>query len=305
VSARRVTVRAPAKVNLSLAVLGRRPDGYHELDNVMMTLELGDLVTAEARDEECTLELGGPAASGVPEDGTNLALRGALAVRALAERRGLAPGGVHLTLEKRVPAQAGLGGGSSDAAAAALACAELWGLDPDEREILEALSALGSDCAFFLAARASGLARCTGRGEIVEPLAALDLRWSLALVTPDFGCSTSAVYAAFASPESKRREPLEPRALRAGSLEEARALLSNELEPAAERAHPELARFRARLEELAPRAFRLAGSGSSCFGFFADEADARAVLERLEGAQRGRRYALRGRWVLPARSRGL
>ena len=305
-SARRVTVRAPAKVNLSLAVLGRRPDGYHELDSVMMALELGDVLTAEARGAECTLSLLGPAAAGVPEGGTNLALRGALVVRALAERQGLAPGGVHLTLEKHVPAQAGLGGGSSDAAAAALACAELWGLDPDTPEILAGLAGLGSDCAFFLAARASGLARCTGRGDEVEPLPPLSLPWSLALVTPPFGCSTAAVYGALApSAPGEPRRPLDLQALGAGPLETARRELVNELEPAAERAHPELAGFRAYLEMLAPGAFRLAGSGSSCFGFFADEASARGVLERVGDAHRGRRYALRGRWVLPARSRGL
>jgi 4-diphosphocytidyl-2-C-methyl-D-erythritol kinase len=306
VSARSVTVRAPAKLNLTLAVLGRRPDGYHELDGVMMALELGDVLTAEEGGEECTLSVHGPAAAGVPSGETNLALRSARAVLALAEQRGLAPRGVHLALEKHVPSEAGLGGGSSDAAAAALACAELWGLDPDDPEILAALGALGSDCAFFLAARASGLARCTGRGEIVAPLPPLSLPWSLALVTPDFGCSTAAVYAAFAASATVGpRQPLDARALGVLPLERARTLLVNELEPAAERAHPELAGFRARLEELAPGAFRLSGSGSSCFGFFADADSARSVLARLTGARRGRRYALRGQWVLAARSRGL
>ena len=305
-SARRVTVRAPAKINLMLSVLGRRADGYHELDGVMMALELGDVLTAEAGGMECSLSLHGPAAAGVPSDGTNLALRSVRAVRELAERRGLAPEGVRLVLEKHVPAQAGLGGGSADAAAAALACAELWGLDPDDPEILEALAALGSDCVFFLAARASGLARCTGRGERVEPLPPLSLPWSLALVTPAFGCSTAAVYRALAPEEARgSRPPFDPRALSMGPLDRARALLGNDLEPAAERAHPELKRFRAHLEEHAPGAFRLAGSGSSWFGFFDDDASARSALERLHGESRGRRYALRGQWVLAARSRGM
>jgi 4-diphosphocytidyl-2-C-methyl-D-erythritol kinase len=177
-------------------------------------------------------------------------------------------------------------------------------MDPDDPEILAALASLGSDCAFFLAARASGVARCTGRGEIVEPLAPLRLPWTLALVTPSFGCSTAAVYGAFVLPAPKERPSLAPSTL-ASSLETARTLLVNELERAAERSHPELARFRADLEEIAPGAFRLAGSGSSCFGFFADQAAARAVLERVSGARRGRRYGLRGQWVLPAESRGL
>jgi 4-diphosphocytidyl-2-C-methyl-D-erythritol kinase len=306
VSATRVTVRAPAKVNLALAVLGRRPDGYHEIDTVMMALELGDVLVAEAAGEECTLTVRGPAAAGVPEGAANLALRGALAVRELALRRGRRPAGVRLVLEKHVPAEAGLGGGSSDAAAAAFACARLWDLDPDDTEVLGAVSALGSDCAFFLAARASGLARCTGRGERVESLPPLELPWSLALVTPSFGCSTAAAYGAHLHrPAREPRRPLDPRVLATATLEEARALLANDLAPAAERAQPELASFRAHLDERAPGAFRLAGSGSSCFGFFADERAARAALARVDDATQGRRYALRGQWVLPARSQGM
>jgi len=314
VSARRIAVRAPAKVNLTLEVRGRRPDGHHELDSVMMALELGDELVAELDGERggevagrgCALALGGPAAAGVPGDATNLALRAARAVRAMAAARGLRPEGVRLTLTKHVPAQAGLGGGSADAAAAAFACARLFGLDPDDPEVLRALAELGSDCVFFLAARRSGLARCTGRGERVEPLPALVLPWSLALVTPGFGCSTAAVYRAFAPPEGpERRRPFDPHALGSGGLEQARAGLVNELEAAAERATPELKAFRAHLEEHAPGAFRLAGSGSSCFGFFADDASARSALARLSGGLGGRRYALRGQWVLPARSRGM
>lgn len=305
-SARSIRVRAPAKLNLTLAVLGQRPDGFHELDSVLMALELGDELLAEGGGEGCSLVVQGPAAAGVPSDATNLALRAALAVRALAAARGLRPEGVHLTLTKCVPSQAGLGGGSADAAAAAFACAHLFGLDADDPALLQALAELGSDCAFFLTARHSGLARCTGRGEGVEPLPPLALPWSLALVTPDFGCSTAAVYRAFVAPPTRERpRPFDPRGLGALPLEEARARLVNDLERAAERAQPELAPFRAHLELHAPGAFRLAGSGSSCFGFFADEVSARNALARVQGATRGRRYALRGQWVLPARSRGM
>ena len=302
-SARRVTVRAPAKLNLTLAVRGRRPDGFHELDSLMMALELGDVLTVEAGGGECTLALSGPAAPGVPADGTNLALRAARAVQALAARRGRAPSGVHLSLAKYIPAQAGLGGGSADAAAAAYACALLLDVDPDDPELRENLGELGSDCAFFLAARSTGLARCTGRGERVELLPPLALPWSLALVTPSFGCSTAAVYAAFDERTPRQRPPSNPHS--AGSLAGARALFFNELEPAAERACRELRPFREVLECVAPGAFRLAGSGSSWFGFFEDEPSARDALARLAVELRGRRYGLRGQWVLPARSRGM
>jgi 4-diphosphocytidyl-2-C-methyl-D-erythritol kinase len=298
-----LVLRAPAKVNLSLAVLARREDGFHELDTVLMALELWDELAVEPRPVGLTLAVHGPAASGVPADDTNLVLRCARALHALATARGLRPPGLAFSLLKRIPARAGLGGGSSDAAAAALACARFFGLDPDERELRAVLDELGSDCAFFHAARATGLARCTGRGERVEPLPALDLPWSLVVVTPDFGCATAAVYRAL-GPLPARRAPLafDPAALAKDTLAAARARLRNELEPAAERSHPELAAFHARLEELAPGTFRLAGSGSSWFGFCADERSAQALLARLGAADRGRRYALRGQWILPARS---
>ncbi len=313
-SARGVRVRAPAKVNLSLAVRGRRADGFHELDTVLCALELADELTASAvPGAGLSLVVRGPAAAGVPADGSNLVLRAAQALGALARARGLEPCGIEFALEKRVPAAAGLGGGSSDAAAAALACCALWGLEPDDPAVLARLAELGSDCPFFLAARASGLARCTGRGERVEPLPALALPWTIAVVTPDFGCATAEVYGALrglppAQPVQSAAQPapgFDVDTLRAGSLEALRASLRNDLEAAAERAQPALAEFRATLERLAPGAFRLAGSGSSCFAFFSDARAAGDLIARLEEALRGRRYGLRARWVGPAQSRGM
>lgn len=301
-SARRVVRRAPAKVNLTLSVLGRRPDGYHELDSLMWALPLADRIEVIEAPEEAglALEVTGPASGGVPSDGSNLALRAARAVLELARERGRGPKGARFLLEKHVPAEAGLGGGSSDAIAAGLACAELWGLPAEDDELAARLAALGSDCAFFLRARATGFARCRGRGERVEPLAPLVLPWTLALLTPSFGCSTAAVYGALGSlpPRPPARE-LAPETLVEASLEVLSAWLSNDLEEAARRVSPPLRELRARLEELAPGRFHLAGSGSSCFGFFPDAPAAEALLERLVSEDRGRRFALRGRWVLP------
>jgi 4-diphosphocytidyl-2-C-methyl-D-erythritol kinase len=234
-------------------------------------------------------------------------VRAAEAVRALARAAGHAAPGLHLELEKRIPAQAGLGGGSADAAAAALAAAELCGLAPDDPRVAVALAELGSDCPFFLAARATGLARCTGRGERVQPLPALALPWSLAVFTPELGCATARVYAALGP--HPRRSPTVPalgvESLHVASLAELRALLANDLEPAALRAHPALAGLAAVLAEAAPGVFRLAGSGSSWFAFCADDDEAAGLLARVADACEARRYALRARWVLPATSRGL
>lgn len=300
----RVVLRAPAKLNLSLAVLGKRPDGTHELDTVLLALALADELALEpSAGAADSLVVRGPAAAGVPADDSNLALRAVAAVRALARARGLAAPALALELLKRVPAQAGLGGGSSDAAAAALGACRIFGLDPDLPEVAAALAALGSDCPFFLRARETGLARCTGRGERVEPWPALTLPWTIALVTPGFGCATGDVYRALQVPSKSSPAALELAALQE-SLAAARRALQNDLEAAAERAFPPLAAFRARLEALAPGTFRLAGSGSSCFGFCADAAEAEDLLARLAASEEARRYGLRGRWILPARSAG-
>ncbi|HEX6882233.1 MAG TPA: 4-(cytidine 5'-diphospho)-2-C-methyl-D-erythritol kinase [Planctomycetota bacterium] len=297
----RVVLRAPAKVNLSLVVLAKRADGYHELDTVLLALPLADELALEpgagAADE---LLVTGPAAAGVPGDGSNLALRAVDAMRALARARGRPAPGLRVELLKRVPAQAGLGGGSSDAVAAALGACEIFGLAPDLPEVTTELARLGSDCPFFLRARAGGLARCTGRGERVEPWPDPRLPWTIALVTPGFGCATGDVYRALQVPSKSAPAAFE----RAGlgiDLARDRARLRNDLEAAAERSHPPLAAFRARLETLAPGAFRLAGSGSSFFGLCADEAEAEDLLARLAASDEARRYGLRGRWVLPAR----
>ena len=298
-----VEVSAPAKVNLSLCVIGRRPDGYHELDTLMMGLALADRLRIAERAGEDRLRVSGPQARGVPADARNLALRAVGAVRRLARARGHELAGVHVELEKHIPSAAGLGGGSSDAAGAALACAHLAGLDPDEPELLRALGEVGSDCAFFLAARASGLARCRGRGEHVEPLSAWRGPFALLIVTPAFGCATATVYDALPEPAGSR--PLDPACLARADLADLRALLHNDLEAAALRSHPALEPFRARLEDLAPGAFHLAGSGSSWFGFLDDEGAARRVMNELARAGSERRYALRGQWLLPATSTGL
>ena len=309
-SARRLVLAAPAKVNLGLEVLAKRPDGFHEVDTVLIALELGDrleLSTFERRagEEPLRLELCGPAAQLVPADGSNLAARAVQGVLELARPESRRSTGFTLVLEKHVPAASGLGGGSSDAAAAALGAALLLDHPPEDPRLLELLGRLGSDCPFFLAARASGLARCSGRGERVLALAPRPFPWSVAVVTPGFGCATADVYRALGSADlASPREPLDVERFFGSSLEAARLLVRNRLEPVALAVHPELARFRALLDEVSPGSFLLAGSGSSFFGLFADEPASRAALEAVRSLAEGRRYALRGAWVTRAQRRG-
>lgn len=297
----RVVVRAPAKVNLTLAVLGKRPDGYHELDTVMLALELADRLEARLTERPgVRLEVHGPAAEGVPVDGSNLVLRAAGGL--LAEHRPTA--GLEFVLEKHIPAGGGLGGGSSDAAAAVLATCLLLGLEADAPQRRAALAELGSDCAFFLAARASGLARCTGRGEVVEPWRGLAFPWPLVLVAPTFGCATARVYQAQRGPRGEFA-PLTPSELSQLSRAELEARLGNDLLDAALASHPPLADFRALLEEAAPGRFQLSGSGSSWFALASDVPAARALAERVASVAEARRYALRGPWITRASGAGV
>jgi 4-diphosphocytidyl-2-C-methyl-D-erythritol kinase len=158
-----LTVRAPAKVNWTLEVLGKRPDGYHEVRSVMQTIDLCDTITLE-RADGISLTLAGDAAAlaALPVE-DNLAFRAAVRLR---DRAGGAPG-ARITIEKRIPASAGLGGGSSDAAATLRGLRALWRLDIAEGELATIAAGLGSDVPFFLR---GGTAIASGRGEVVEPL---------------------------------------------------------------------------------------------------------------------------------------
>src|SRR2546423_2242937 len=176
--ARRLVLNAAAKVNLILEVLGKRDDGYHGLVTVMQAVALCDRITLEDAD---VLELA--SSPGVPADGRNLALRAATALR---EAAGVTRG-ARITLDKRIPVAAGLGGGSSDAAAVLLGLNRLWNLRWPLARLAEVAVTLGMDVPFFLR---GGVALGTGRGERVAPLAGMPL--ALVLVNPGKPLSTAA-----------------------------------------------------------------------------------------------------------------
>ncbi len=303
-SATWVRALAPAKVNLTLQLLGRRADGYHEVRSWMLALDLCDEITARAtRDGRVHLRVTGPFASAdIPADARNLATRAADLVLQAARSQGIAGAsdGLELRLEKRIPSQSGLGGGSSDAAAAWFAARAALAPDgsalaPDgspalPRSLARAhMAHLGSDCVFFAAA-ISGLGIATGRGEIVEPLEGPAPRWWIGLLVPDFGASTAEVYARVLS-GTVRRPTLRPDVTEPAA--HARGSLENELEAAAILAVPALQSWRSLLDAQGCAHFRLSGSGSSWFGIHDDEQDARATLARLERAARDRGLGLR------------
>lgn len=293
---------APAKLNLRLEVHGRRPDGFHELRTWMAAVDLCDrLEAAEVPRPGVHLRLEGPANSAdIPSDERNLAVRAVLAGLERARSSGRrVPPGVELRLHKEIPSQAGLGGASSDAAAALRALDALLDreLGPEVRE--ELLAELGSDCVFFERARASGLALCLGRGERVRPLPPLPADWRFLVLTPAIACPTPAVFAAWAAgarvgePDRDGAPPGLPETWSDGTLER---WLVNELEPAARVAVPELGRWLDGLPgplEDSTR-FVLTGSGSSVFALARSP---QAARERL-AAVRAAGVACRGAWIL-------
>jgi 4-diphosphocytidyl-2-C-methyl-D-erythritol kinase len=301
---RRVRALAPAKLNLQLRVLGRRSDGYHELDTLLLAVDWCDELLVEERAlDGVQLSVSGPAAAEIPLGQANLAWRAAERALACARALGKQARGLALALDKHLPSQAGLGGASSDAAAAFLAGMWVFGLEPDDpatRALAQAeLAALGSDCAFFAQARSTGLARCTGRGEVVQPLEKVQApRW-LALLVPEAPASTAAVYAQLASCLSGVRAlPTVTPGLLELELTRARAALANDLEPAALEAVPQLRRWRALLDGAGASHWCLSGSGSSFFGLYGEPERARAELEHLAHHARAQDLGLRAARVL-------
>ncbi len=260
-SSREVSVRAPAKVNLGLAVGGVRADGNHEIATVFHAVSLfDDLVAAPADDISVSLE--GPPVPGVPLDGTNLAAR---AAHLLAERTGIVAG-AHLRLRKGIPVAGGMAGGSADAAAALVACDALWHTGLTREELREIGAELGADVPFSLL---GGTAIGTGRGEELTPaLARGEYHWVIA--TAGFGLSTPAVYAELDRLRSRRtRRPVPHvpdrlmQALRSGDPEALGDALENDLQAAACSLAPSLDRTLAVGREHHALGGVVSGSGPS------------------------------------------
>lgn len=270
------TLLAPAKLNLRLRVLGPRDDGYHEIESLMVRLRLADQLTLKTGESGLRLELEGPVA--VPGDESNLCCRAARVLyRALDRSPALT-----IRLRKRIPAAAGLGGGSSDAAAVLVGLNRLLGapLVPDD---LVALSAeIGSDVPFFASGAACAVAR--GRGERVEPLAAPPSRPAL-VVVPDFGVSAADAYRWWSEDDGAMTSPNVPGAPpRSADWEFVERRAVNDLGPPVERRHPELGMARRRLQELGAGVALLCGSGSSVAGIFHSVAARDAAREGLASA---------------------
>lgn len=258
--------KAPAKLNLALRVAGRRDDGFHEIDTLIVRLpELHDVLTFTPTDTG-DLRLTCDDAS-LPVDDGNLVVR---AARAFADAAKIAPA-MRIHLEKRVPHGAGLGGGSSDAATTLLALQEIHGHPLSSERLAGLAAALGSDVPFFLQ---DGAARCTGRGEIVSPLESPPPKLPVLLLKPRFPVATADAYGRFAAAAAAppiSGVPATPPSL--DGLE-----IRNDLERPVFQKHRFLAELKIWLCQRADiRAALLAGSGSTVAAILAPDADAAAI----------------------------
>lgn len=254
---RSVSLRAPAKVNLSLVVLGARPDGYHDLHSVMATVSLyDDLRLALSEQPGIAFHTSG---LGVPSGRDNLVVR---AAEAMARRAGVEPA-LRIDLHKRIPPGGGLGGGSSDAAACLWGLNQLWQLGYSRPELASLAAELGSDVAFFLY---GPVALCTGRGEIVKPLAQRCGRHVL-LVMPAVQVSTALVYKHFQYKRGQADDLLRQVRyfLRRGDLDGLAAQGINNLSRPCLNLFPSLDDLRVGLEELGVAPVQISGSGASLF----------------------------------------
>jgi 4-diphosphocytidyl-2-C-methyl-D-erythritol kinase len=272
-----IAVRAHAKINLDLRVLGPRPDGFHELRTVFQAISLHDIVECIPRDGPFAIECD---TAGVPLDKTNLVWRAAQALwRSL--RRGGPVRDVTIRLDKRIPLQAGLGGGSTNAAATLIALARLWRVPVRANQLTDIASTLGADVPFFLA---GGTALGLGRGDEVYPLADLPRHW-IVLLIPGFGVSTADAYNWYDSERELSRGGggREPQQV-PGPWPSRAAQMINDLEAPIARHHPEIDQMRTALRRAGALAAAMSGSGSTVFGLFQKRSEALAAVERLSGS---------------------
>jgi 4-diphosphocytidyl-2-C-methyl-D-erythritol kinase len=285
-----LTTQARAKVNLDLRVLGRRADGYHELESLVAFARVGDTLSLDPA-APLSLTIAGPGAAGLPADDGNLVLR---AARALClARPGLRLGHFHLV--KRLPAASGIGGGSADSAAALRLLSRLNGIAAADPLLREVAATVGADVPVCLDSRARLMA---GIGERLGPVLRLPPLFAV-MVNPGVAVETAAVFRALglaagervpAAAAASSALPASAAALR-GRL----AAAANDLAAPAQRIAPVIGEVLERLSALPScRLARMSGSGATCFGLFDDGAASAAAAKALKGQQPGW-------WVKPTR----
>lgn len=265
-----LTILAHAKINLDLRLGARQPDGFHSIDTLFVRTEVADRLSVEPSSDG-SLQLVIEGDEGLSAGPDNLVLR---AARALREKTHTTAG-ARLRLSKEIPQGAGLGGGSSDAAAALRLLCRLWRLNLADSVLMDIGGSLGSDVPFFLQ---GDPARGTGRGEVLEPVRLRDLPWAL-LVHPGFSSPTAEAYRSYAAHRQIGDEG-KPLHLRELSGKAYKVVPRNDLEPAVEKKFLWIQAARNWLaSQPGVLAARMSGSGSTVFGLWATEKETRSIAE--------------------------
>jgi 4-diphosphocytidyl-2-C-methyl-D-erythritol kinase len=278
-------IHAFAKINLTLAVQARRPDGLHDVRTILQTVDLSDRLTFVLRSGPLRLRCKG---ADLPEGRRNLVWQAAEELWRAGGRPG-EPRDLSINLVKRIPVRAGLGGGSSNAAATLVGLSQLWKLAIPPRVFAQLAARLGADVPFFLT---GGAALGLGRGDEIFPLADLPNWWVL-IVAPPFGVSTADAYAWKDGNDDRSRrttESVDPRLERTwlGRL----PALSNDLEASVARRHPAIAETVAQVRTQGAMMASMSGSGSAVFGLFPTEAAAKSARRQM-AASAGTMFVVR------------
>lgn len=267
-------VKAPAKINLTLDVLHKRPDGYHEVEMIMTTVDLADRIGLELRNDEDIVILS--ADCFVPNDHRNLAYQ---AAKVLKDTYGISQG-VSISIEKEIPIAAGLAGGSSDAAATLRGLNELWNLNLSLDTLAELGAKVGSDVSFCVY---GGTALATGRGEKIQELPAPPACW-VVLAKPSIGVSTAEVYgnlnvSGITHPNTQGMID----AIHAGDFAAMCQNIGNVLEDVTLNMHPEVAIIKEQMKRFGADAVLMSGSGPTVFGLVEHEARVSRIYNGLKG----------------------
>ncbi len=267
-------VKAPAKINLTLDVLYKRPDNFHEVEMVMTTVDLADRISLESREDGVIQIISTD--NFVPNDHRNFAYQ---AARLIKDTYGIKQG-VSITIEKEIPIAAGLAGGSSDAAATLKGLNELWNLGLSIDELAELGAKIGSDVSFCVY---GGTALATGRGEIIKEIPAPPNCWVL-LAKPKIGVSTAEVYGGLKvkgleHPNTKQMI----KAIETKDYELLCSSLGNVLETVTFKLHPEVVMLKEQMKRFGADATLMSGSGPTVFGLVDSEARVSRIYNGLRG----------------------
>ena len=265
---------------MTLDVLGKKPDGFHSIESVMQSISLYDTLTLHVGGEpdiRVTCDM-----TGIPTGEANLAYKAAFL---FFETFGISDG-LDIRIEKRIPPEAGLGGGSSDAAAVLRGLSHMFKGEGEASAEPRGLAAqIGSDVPFFLA---GGTALVRGRGEEVQPRPDIPTRW-LMIIKPPFGVSTAWAYSRI----SEMRQAVSRQPSAVSKIRNPLSLLHNDLElPAMER-HPEIGKIKEALLQEGAQGALMCGSGSAVFGLFQNEKEARAAADRLADQNMGELFVMK------------